>query len=82
MDQYFGKLLNLTLKRKELVTLLKHLGFKERSAKGSHVKFLKKGFPMILLSSHDKEVKEYQLKQVIKVFEAGGLLDNKLPEEK
>lgn len=74
MEKLLAKLVSLSLKKKELITLLNHLGFEERPAKGSHVKFLKMGFPMILLSSHDKEVKEYQLKQVIKVLKAGGML--------
>lgn len=68
------KLLNNAIKGKELETLLLRLGFKKRAGKGSHVKWIKKGLPPIVIATHSKEVKPYQLKQVIQVLRIGGLL--------
>lgn len=68
------KLLNNTIKGKELETLLLRLDFKKRAGKGSHAKWVKKGLPPIVIATHSKEVKPYQLKQVIQVLRIGGLL--------
>ncbi len=68
------KLKNLTVKNGELETLLNWLGFIKKAGKGSHEKWIKQGFPPIVIATHDKEVKPYQLKQVIKVLKVGGVL--------
>lgn len=68
------KLLNSTIKSKELEALLLRLGFQKKAGKGSHMKWIKKGLPPIVIATHSKEVKPYQLKQVIQVLRIGGLL--------
>lgn len=68
------KLLNLSLKKRELETLLKELGFKKKSGKGSHEKWLRDGLPPIVIATHSKEAHAYQLKQVIQVLRIGDLL--------
>ena len=68
------KLIRLSIKKKELDTLLGQLGFERKSGKGSHEKWLKESFPPIILATHDKEVKPYQLRQVIKILQEGGLI--------
>jgi len=73
-EKLLGKLQNLTLKKAELATLLNSLGFIMKPGKGSHEKWVKLGFPPIVLATHDKEVKPYQLRQVIQVLKLGGLL--------
>lgn len=74
MDRRFEKLLNLTIKKKELESLLSNLGFERSPGKGSHVKWVKFGCPVIVLATHSKEIKPYQLKQVIKILHEAGLL--------
>ncbi|MCE9624965.1 MAG: type II toxin-antitoxin system HicA family toxin [Deltaproteobacteria bacterium] len=73
-EKLLGKLQNLTLKKAELATLLNGLGFIRKPGKGSHEKWVKKGFPPVILATHDKEVKPYQLRQVIQVLKLGGIL--------
>ncbi len=68
------KLERYTIKKRELETLLIHLGFVERRGKGSHTKWIKKGFPPIVVASHDKELKLYLIRQVIQVLKMGGVL--------
>ncbi len=68
------KLSNHTIKSRELETLLLRLGFQKKSGKGSHVKWIKEGLPPIVIATHSKEVKPYQLKQVIQVLRIGGFL--------
>ena len=68
------KLLNHTIKSKELETLLLRLGFHKKPGKGSHMKWVKEGLPPIIIATHSKEVKPYQLKQVIQVLKIGDLI--------
>lgn len=68
------KLLNHTIKRKELETLLLRFGFQKKPGKGSHIKWIKKGLPPIVIATHSKEVKPYQLKQVIQILRIGDLI--------
>lgn len=74
MDKRLEKLLNFTIKKKELEALLSNLGFQCSRGKGSHVKWIKAGCPVIVLATHSKEIKPYQLKQVIKVLQEAGIL--------
>jgi predicted RNA binding protein YcfA (HicA-like mRNA interferase family) len=73
-EKLFEKLHNLTIKKGELETLLDSLGFKKSSGKGSHEKWNKKGFYPIVIVTHSKEIKPYQIKQVLKVLKAGGVI--------
>lgn len=68
------KLLNITIKSKELEVLLLRFGFQKKPGKGSHVKWVKKGLPAIVIATHSKEIKPYQVKQVIQVLRIGGFL--------
>ncbi len=68
------KLLRYNIKKKELETLLAGLGFILKPGKGSHEKWIKTGFPPIVVASHDKDVKDYLIKQVIRVLQIGGFL--------
>lgn len=68
------KLLQHSIKKQELETLLTGLGFVKKPGKGSHVKWVKKGMPPLVVASHDKEVKDYLIRQVIKVLKVGGIL--------
>ncbi len=74
MDKRVEKLLNQTISKKELEALLNNFGFRCRSGKGSHMKWIKKGCDVIIIASHSKEVKPYQIKQVIQVLRKGGFL--------
>jgi predicted RNA binding protein YcfA (HicA-like mRNA interferase family) len=74
-EKLFSKLLNGTILKRELETLLSRLGFEKLRGKGSHEVWGKKGVAdAIVLASHHKEVKRYQIKQVIEVLRKGGLL--------
>ena len=73
-DKDLERLLNLTIKEQELEALLARLGFRQRPGKGSHMKWIKKGLPPIILATHSKEIKPYQLRQVLRVLKIGGLL--------
>lgn len=77
MASYIEKLLNFTIKARQLEALLTSLGFEKRSTKGSHVKWIKEGLPPLIIATHDKEVRPYQLKQVIKILEMDGVLNEK-----
>lgn len=68
------KLVRYSIKKQELETLLGSLGFVKKPGKGSHVKWIKHGMPPIVVASHDKEVKDYLIRQVLKVFRVGGIL--------
>ncbi len=68
------KLLRYAIKKSELETLLSGLGFVMKPGKGSHVKWIKKGLPPIVVASHDKEIKDYLIRQIIKVLGIGGML--------
>lgn len=63
-DKLISKLLHLNIKKKELNTLLNRLGFTYRKGKGSHEVWSKDGF-VIVIATHDKEVPNYILKQLV-----------------
>ncbi len=73
-DDLKDKLLRGAINKKELETFLTHVGFMKRPGKGSQPKWLKDGFPPIIIAAHDKSLKPYMIKQVIKVFKIGRLL--------
>lgn len=73
-DDLIEKLLRYGIKKQELETLLGSLGFVKRHGKGSHVRWIKSGLPPLVVASHDKEVKDYLVQQVIKVLKVGGIL--------
>ena len=73
-DDLVGKLLRYGIKKQELEALLVSLGFVKKPGKGSHVKWVKSGMPPLVVASHDKEVKDYLIRQVIKVLKTGGIL--------
>lgn len=60
----------------ELVRVLAHFGYAEKSGKGSRRKFTGEGLPMISLHEpHPKSiVKRYALRQVLETLENEGLL--------
>ena len=68
------KLARFAIKKKELEILLSDLGFTRKPGKGSHVKWIKTGLPPIIVATHDKEVKDYLVRQILKVLRMGGLL--------
>lgn len=68
------KLLRYGITKREMETLLADLGFAMKPGKGSHAKWIKKGFPPIIIAAHDKDVKDYLVRQVIKVLRIGGVL--------
>jgi predicted RNA binding protein YcfA (HicA-like mRNA interferase family) len=68
------KLESYSIKRRELETLLSNLGFVGKPGKGSHMKWIKRRFPPIIIASHDKEIKPYLIRQVIRVLKIGGVL--------
>lgn len=68
------KLERYTIKKRELESLLISLGFVEKKGKGSHMKWIRKGFPPIIIVSHDKDIKPYLVRQVIQVLKIGGIL--------
>lgn len=68
------KLTRYSIKKQELENLLASLGFAKKPGKGSHVKWIHQGMPPIVVASHDKEVKDYLIRQVIKVLRIGGIL--------
>lgn len=73
-EKHFEKLLNLTITKQDLENLLTRLGFEKKQGKGSHVKWLKVKCPPIIVATHSKEVKRYQLKQIIKVLKDCNLI--------
>lgn len=68
------KLERYAIKKRELETLLSSMGFVGKPGKGSHMKWVKQGLPPIIVATHDKEVKPYLMRQVIKVLKIGGVL--------
>lgn len=60
----------------ELVKVLRHFGYEERTGKGSRRKFTGDGLPMINLHEpHPRKiVKRYALRQVLETLENEGLL--------
>lgn len=60
----------------ELVKLLSHFGYEEKTGKGSRRKFQGEGLPLISLHEpHPKKVvKRYALRQVLETLENEGLL--------
>lgn len=62
-DKYIEKLLNLTLQKRELDTLLSRLGFIKRSGKGSHERWHREGHAFTV-ATHNKEVPKYILRQI------------------
>ena len=73
-ERFFEKLNNLTIKKGELETLLDSVGFQKTPGKGSHEKWTRKGFNPIVIATHSKEIKPYQLRQVLKVLKVGGAI--------
>lgn len=71
-DKRVEKLLNRTIKKKELETLLKRLGYEQQGGKGSHAKWVRPGVDPILIASHSKDLKPYLIRYVTqKLIEAG-----------
>lgn len=68
------KLERYAVSKRELETLLSSLSFASKPGKGSHMKWIKKGFPPIIIATHDKEIKPYIIRQVIRVLKMGGVL--------
>ena len=73
-DKRFEKLLNLTITKQDLESLLIRLGFEKKPGKGSHVKWLKAHCPPIIVATHSKEIKHYQLRQIIKILKDYNLI--------
>lgn len=73
-DDLIEKLARFAIKKKELETLLADFGFTRKPGKGSHVKWIKAGLPPIIVASHDKDIKDYLVRQILKVLRIGGLL--------
>lgn len=67
-------MLKCYIKKRELEALLVSLGFARKPGKGSHIKWIRQGFPPLIIASHDKEVKPYLNRQVIRVLKIGGIL--------
>ncbi len=67
-DKLLAKLKNETISAHGLRTLLGHLGWTLARQKGSHEQWLKNG-KVITLATHSKELKPYQIKQVLKALE-------------
>lgn len=75
-EKLIEKLLNQTLKKSELETLLQRLGFQRLGGKGSHEVWGRKDIPdlHVVVATHSKEVPCYQLKQIEKSFKKRGLI--------
>lgn len=56
----------------DIAWVMKRLGFEEKSGKGSHMKFLKKGCPPLIVPNH-KPLKPIYLKLMCKLLEDQGL---------
>jgi predicted RNA binding protein YcfA (HicA-like mRNA interferase family) len=74
-DDLLEKLGRFSIKKKELETLLSRLGFSLKPGKGSHAKWIKPGLPPIVIATHDKDLKDYQIRQVINVLKMGGMYE-------
>ena len=75
-EKLVQKLLNQTIKKPELETLLNQLGFERFGGKGSHQVWGRKDLPdlHIVVATHSKEVPFYQLRQIEKSLKKRGLL--------
>ena len=70
-DKRILKLKNYSIKKKELEALLNKLGFINRGGKGSHHTWIKKGCLPILIASHGKDLKKYEIdKAIVSLVEA------------
>jgi predicted RNA binding protein YcfA (HicA-like mRNA interferase family) len=67
-EKLLAKLNNGTITVQELRTLLGQLGWILARQKGSHEQWLKNG-KVITLATHSKNLKPYQIKQVLKALE-------------
>ncbi len=67
-EKLLAKLENGTISAHELRTLLGHFGWNLARQKGSHEQWLKNG-KVITLATHSKDLKPYQIKQVLKALE-------------
>jgi len=67
-EKLLTKLKNGSISAKELRTLLGQLGWALARQKGSHEQWLKNG-KLITLATHSKDLKPYQMKQVLKALE-------------
>lgn len=67
-DKLLAKLKNGSISAQEMKTLLGQLGWVLARQKGSHEQWLKNG-KVITLATHSKDLKPYQIKQVLKVVE-------------
>lgn len=74
-DKRLKKLLVLSIKGKEVESLLANFGFEERQGRGSHVVWSKKGCEPIVLARHGKEYKKGYLRQIITVLKNGGIIN-------
>lgn len=77
-DKLKAKLKNRSIKAKELVTLLKKLGWTLRDTEGSHQQWVN-GVQRFTLATHDKDLKPYQIKEA---QEKLGLQDEKDDDKK
>lgn len=68
------KRLRYSIGKQELENFLTSLGFVRKPGKGSHVKWIKRGMPPVVVASHDKEIKDYLVRQIIRVLRMGGVL--------
>lgn len=76
LHKLIQKLNNHTIKKNDLETLLKQLGFNRLHGKGSHEVWGKKDITdlHIVIATHKKEVPFYQLKQIEKSLKKRGLI--------
>lgn len=72
-DKRIAKLQNLTITKRELESLLISLGFILKPGKGSHRKWVKPGCGMIIVATHDKDLKRYQMRQALNILEQESL---------
>ena len=75
IDKLLEKLYRCSIHKKEMETLLKRLGFLRTRGKGSHEVWKHPELSgAIILATHSKEVKRYQIKQVELFLREGGLV--------
>lgn len=72
-DKLIGKLLNLSIKKKELNTLLGRLGFAYRKGKGSHEVWSKESY-VLTIATHNKEVPRFILRELLRYLRENDLL--------
>lgn len=73
-EKRIQKLLNHTIKKKELEALLYSLGFQNKGGKGSHQKWIRKGVDPIVIASHSKDLKPYLINYVIEKLSEASLI--------